>query len=321
MPTAKGDYALVYRIRVFNGTELVVHYLDASTGAVVVSETVRAATARRTLIESSRPSGAWPDVTSPPPAAITARASGSREAEPSQPLGLERLAAMARRGFGAPRHEPGALVGDRDIERDGLAGIGRAGDRQQERGQGVSEQVGQGANHRVLMIAARHDNRAPRGSRMRARTASASAGASGTLPGSAGASSSLVQSRIWLAICSSRSHDRKRPGHGRLLRGVGQVADLPQAANGDRQRGAQFVQDQVDQRNSTGHLDSYGLPVTGYEYGFMNFLGGADSLLSRCRTWRPAVAALPRLPARPSPARLHLNYHHGRCPLVRSARC
>jgi len=38
LPTAKGDYALVYRIRVFNGTELVVHYLDASTGAVVVSE-------------------------------------------------------------------------------------------------------------------------------------------------------------------------------------------------------------------------------------------------------------------------------------------
>ena len=38
LPTAKGDYALVYRIRVFNGTELVVHYLDASTGAVVLSE-------------------------------------------------------------------------------------------------------------------------------------------------------------------------------------------------------------------------------------------------------------------------------------------
>lgn len=38
LPTAVGGYALVYRARVFNGTELVVHYLDASTGRVVLSE-------------------------------------------------------------------------------------------------------------------------------------------------------------------------------------------------------------------------------------------------------------------------------------------
>ena len=39
LPTAKGGYVLVYRARVFTGAELVVHYLDASTGAVVLSET------------------------------------------------------------------------------------------------------------------------------------------------------------------------------------------------------------------------------------------------------------------------------------------
>jgi len=39
LPTANGSYALVYRARVFTGAELVVHYLDASTGVVVLSET------------------------------------------------------------------------------------------------------------------------------------------------------------------------------------------------------------------------------------------------------------------------------------------
>jgi hypothetical protein len=39
LPTDKGAYVLAYRARVFTGTELIVHYLDASTGAVVLSET------------------------------------------------------------------------------------------------------------------------------------------------------------------------------------------------------------------------------------------------------------------------------------------
>jgi hypothetical protein len=39
LPTAAGRYALAYRIRVFTGADLVVYYLDASTGAVVLSET------------------------------------------------------------------------------------------------------------------------------------------------------------------------------------------------------------------------------------------------------------------------------------------
>ena len=43
LPTQAGGYALVYRARVFSGTELVVHYLDASTGAVVLSEVEPAA--------------------------------------------------------------------------------------------------------------------------------------------------------------------------------------------------------------------------------------------------------------------------------------
>jgi hypothetical protein len=41
LPTAGGAYVLAYRARIFTGTELVVHYLDASTGAVVLSETVQ----------------------------------------------------------------------------------------------------------------------------------------------------------------------------------------------------------------------------------------------------------------------------------------
>ncbi len=39
LPTAAGRYVLAYRVRVFTGADLVVHYLDASTGAVVLSET------------------------------------------------------------------------------------------------------------------------------------------------------------------------------------------------------------------------------------------------------------------------------------------
>jgi hypothetical protein len=38
LPIAAGGYALVYRARVFTGAELVVHYLDAATGAVVLTE-------------------------------------------------------------------------------------------------------------------------------------------------------------------------------------------------------------------------------------------------------------------------------------------
>ena len=39
LPTAAGSYVLAYRVRVFTGDELVVHYFNASTGAVVLSET------------------------------------------------------------------------------------------------------------------------------------------------------------------------------------------------------------------------------------------------------------------------------------------
>ena len=39
LPTAAGRYVLAYRVRVFTGADLTVHYLDASTGAVVFSET------------------------------------------------------------------------------------------------------------------------------------------------------------------------------------------------------------------------------------------------------------------------------------------
>jgi hypothetical protein len=38
LPTADGKYVLVYRSRVFDGTNVTLHYLDASTGAVVLSE-------------------------------------------------------------------------------------------------------------------------------------------------------------------------------------------------------------------------------------------------------------------------------------------
>ena len=38
LPTAGGAYVLAYRARVFDGSQLVVHYLDASTGAVVLSQ-------------------------------------------------------------------------------------------------------------------------------------------------------------------------------------------------------------------------------------------------------------------------------------------
>lgn len=38
LPTAGGAYVLAYRARVFDGSRLVVHYLDASSGAVVLSE-------------------------------------------------------------------------------------------------------------------------------------------------------------------------------------------------------------------------------------------------------------------------------------------
>jgi hypothetical protein len=38
LPTAEGGYVLAYRARVFNGTELLVRYLDASSGAVVLTE-------------------------------------------------------------------------------------------------------------------------------------------------------------------------------------------------------------------------------------------------------------------------------------------
>ena len=35
----KRKYVLVYRTRIFTGTDLIVYYLDAATGAVVLSET------------------------------------------------------------------------------------------------------------------------------------------------------------------------------------------------------------------------------------------------------------------------------------------
>ena len=38
LPTAGGAYLLAYRARVFDGSQLVVHYLDASSGALVLSE-------------------------------------------------------------------------------------------------------------------------------------------------------------------------------------------------------------------------------------------------------------------------------------------
>lgn len=38
LPTADGRYALVYRARLFTGTALITYYLNADTGAVVLSE-------------------------------------------------------------------------------------------------------------------------------------------------------------------------------------------------------------------------------------------------------------------------------------------
>ena len=38
LPTANGEYALVYRARLFTGTSLTTYFLDANTGAVVLSE-------------------------------------------------------------------------------------------------------------------------------------------------------------------------------------------------------------------------------------------------------------------------------------------
>jgi hypothetical protein len=38
LPTSDGRYALVYRARLFTGTALTTYYLDAGTGAVVLSE-------------------------------------------------------------------------------------------------------------------------------------------------------------------------------------------------------------------------------------------------------------------------------------------
>jgi len=38
LPTADGKYVLAYRARIFTGTDLIVYYLDAATGAVVLSE-------------------------------------------------------------------------------------------------------------------------------------------------------------------------------------------------------------------------------------------------------------------------------------------
>ena len=38
LPTSDGKYVLVYRMRVFDGTTLTTRFLDASTGAVVLSE-------------------------------------------------------------------------------------------------------------------------------------------------------------------------------------------------------------------------------------------------------------------------------------------
>ena len=43
LPTAAGGYALAYRARMFTGAELVVYYLDASTGTVLLSEPVMGA--------------------------------------------------------------------------------------------------------------------------------------------------------------------------------------------------------------------------------------------------------------------------------------
>ena len=43
LPTAAGGYALAYRARMFTGAELVVYYLDASSGTVLLSEPVTGA--------------------------------------------------------------------------------------------------------------------------------------------------------------------------------------------------------------------------------------------------------------------------------------
>jgi hypothetical protein len=43
LPTAAGGYVLAYRARMFTGAELVVYYLDASSGAVLLSEKVTGA--------------------------------------------------------------------------------------------------------------------------------------------------------------------------------------------------------------------------------------------------------------------------------------
>jgi hypothetical protein len=43
LPTPDGRYALVYRARLFTGTALTTYYLDADTGAVVLSEEAPAA--------------------------------------------------------------------------------------------------------------------------------------------------------------------------------------------------------------------------------------------------------------------------------------
>lgn len=38
LPTPDGRYVLAYRVSIFDGVDLVVHYLDATSGAVVLSE-------------------------------------------------------------------------------------------------------------------------------------------------------------------------------------------------------------------------------------------------------------------------------------------
>ncbi len=83
LPTAGGAYVLAYRARVFDGSQLVVHYLDASTRRRRAQRSgAGRPTASRTLIACSRPSAECVDVTSPPPPAMTARASGSENPRP-----------------------------------------------------------------------------------------------------------------------------------------------------------------------------------------------------------------------------------------------
>ena len=204
---------------------------------------------------------------------------------------------------------------------------------EQERGQGVGEQVGQTAHQRVVMLAAGRRQSAPTrvvGRRaQRPRPAPARAGRCRARPARPRAASSRASGSPAVPAARTSAAPAPRPpaGPGRPGRRPGGGCQWRPSTGcavraGPGRPGTQH-----------GTFESYGLPVTGTD-GFMNF-ERRRFLLSRCRTWRPAVAALPRVrgsraavaggvcppqTAGPTlPARLHLNYHHGRCPLVRSA--